>query len=191
MWRERRNSCGWGPCSPEQICPRATMGRTECKEEAAYGISAPRLSTPTAQGLLLLLSENFLHPLPLLAARPRCRCCRLSDGLPLFAVRMSLVYRAGGGGKKSHQMEDDQTDSRRCHRGWRDPYPQISCSQTVLLYLQILAFSLWLVDNQMGPLLDLNAETQCKCFDERVGAMLKGVTSITGRPLYLQADKRP
>lgn len=97
----------------------------------------------------------------------------------------------GGGGKKSHQMEDDQTDSRRCHRGWRDPYPQISCSQTVLLYLQILAFSLWLVDNQMGPLLDLNAETQCKCFDERVGAMLKGVTSITGRPLYLQADKRP
>lgn len=50
----RRNSFGWGPQSLKQICTRATMGRLECKEKEAYGISGLHLTTQTAQGGELL-----------------------------------------------------------------------------------------------------------------------------------------
>ena len=90
-----RNLFGWGPQNLKQIWTRATMGRAECKEKEAYGISGLHLTTQTAQGSGLCPSPAApFHSLPLLAARPQCRCWSCSDRSSLlFAVRMSVVYR--------------------------------------------------------------------------------------------------
>lgn len=94
------NLFGWGPQSLKQICTTATMGRLECKEKEAYGISGLHLTTQTAQGSILCPSFYFL---PLLATASQCRCWSRSDRSSSCCLLFGCRPFAG---EKSDQMNE-------------------------------------------------------------------------------------
>lgn len=104
-WRERRNLFGWGPQNLKQIWTGATMGRAECKEKEAYGISSLHRTTQTAQGSGLCPSRRTsFHSLPLSAAPSQCGCWSCSDRSSLCCLPLGCRSFTG---ERSDQMEDD------------------------------------------------------------------------------------
>lgn len=111
MWRwckDRRNLFGWGLQNLKQIWTGATMGRAECKEREAYGISSLHLTAQTAQGSGPLSLFSFPSSFGGSATMQVLVLLQQVEFV-LFAVGMSLVCRRekrpNGGGLSSEPEE--------------------------------------------------------------------------------------